>query len=82
MGGFTSFLCLAAAFALCAAPAHAEKYYAYCANGKVEIDTRDLQKMKSARGGSVYVIGEFNYRSDAEKAARKFGGVGKACPKK
>lgn len=75
-------MCLLAASVLCASPALAEKYYTYCSNGKVEIDTRDLQKMKSARGGNVYLLGESNFRTDAEKVAKKFGGVGKQCPKK
>lgn len=60
--------------------ADSTKYYVYCANGRIEVDSRNPEQMKSARGSDVCSFGEFNYLSDAEALARKqFGGVGAAC---
>ena len=52
----------------------------YCANGKVEVDTRDLKQMQSARG-RAYIIKEFSSRIDADKFAKSIGGVGASCKK-
>ncbi len=79
-------LCIALAVTaltmLCATGAMASKYYVYCANGKIEIDQRDLKQMKSARGSHTYQMSEFDSRTDAEKFAKQLGGVGKQCPKR
>jgi hypothetical protein len=56
------------------------KYSVYCANGKIEVDMRNLDQMKSARGSDVCQLGEFNYLSDAQSFAKKnFVGVGAKC---
>jgi len=56
------------------------KYSVYCANGKIEVDMRTLDQMKSARGSDVCQLGEFNYLADAQSFAKKnFGGVGSGC---
>jgi hypothetical protein len=56
------------------------KYSVYCANGKIEVDMRSLEQMKSARGSDVCQFGEFNYLSDAQSFAKKnFGGDGARC---
>lgn len=79
-------LCLLAVTMLCASPASAATtkpvVNVYCVNGKVMIDQRTKEQMKSAHGSNAYVLGEFSYRTDAEKLAKKFGGEGKQCPKK
>ena len=72
---------LAIIFLGVASQAMAEKYRVYCANGKIEVDTRDQKQMKSARGNDTYMMSEFNYRSDAEKFAKQLGGIGKQCPR-
>lgn len=72
----------AAVIGVVAAPfaAQAAGYYVYCANNKVEVDSRDFKQMKSARGSGVCQMGSFGYRSDAESFAKKnFGGVGGKC---
>jgi hypothetical protein len=56
------------------------KYSVYCANGKIEVDMRTFEQMKSARGSDVCQFGEFNYLSDAQSFAKKnFGGEGARC---
>ena len=56
------------------------RYSVYCANGKIEVDMRTPEQMKSARGSDVCQLGEFNYLSDAQSFAKKnFGGVGAKC---
>ncbi len=70
------------AAALAAAPgaALAQSYFVHCANGKIEVDSRNLQQMKTARGSSVCQLGGFNFLSDAQSFAQKnFGGAGKTC---
>ena len=70
----------AALIALTPFAAHAESYYVYCANNKIEVDSRDPAQMKSARGSGICQLSSFNYRSDAESFAKKnFGGVGGKC---
>ena len=66
----------------CATGAMAGKYYVYCANGKIEVDSRDPKQMQSARGKNTYVMSEFNYKTDADKFAKQLGGVGAKCPKR
>lgn len=73
---------IAAAVALATAPltAQAAGYYVYCANSKIEVDSRDFNQMKSARGSGICQMGSFGYRMDAESFAKKnFGGVGGKC---
>lgn len=56
------------------------KYSVYCASGKIEVDMRSLEQMKSARGSDVCQFGQFDYLSDAQSFAKKnFGGVGASC---
>lgn len=52
-----------------------------CANGKIEVDMRNLESMRSARGRDTYALREFTYISDARKFAANMGGIGAACPK-
>jgi len=60
--------------------AFAADYYVYCTNGKIEVDTRKPEQMKSARGDSKLVtMGKFNNKTDADKLAKKLGGVGTKC---
>jgi hypothetical protein len=55
-------------------------YYVYCANGKIEVDGRDPEQMRIARGSGVCMLSQFGFRSDAQSFAEKnFGGVGKPC---
>lgn len=56
-------------------------YYVYCANGKIEVDGRDPDQMRNARGSNVCQMGpRFGYLSDAQNFARRnFGGEGRAC---
>ena len=53
----------------------------YCANGKIEVDMRSLESMRSARGRDTYALREFTHISDARKFAANMGGIGSACPK-
>lgn len=55
------------------------QYSVFCANGKIEVDSRTLDQMKSARGSGTCLIKEFNYLSDAQNEAKKMGGVGASC---
>lgn len=73
---------IAGAIALTALPfaAWAESYYVYCASGRIEVDSRDPEQMKTARGSGVCQFSSFSSRSDAESFAKKnFGGVGGSC---
>ena len=55
-------------------------YYVYCANGRIEVDSRNPEQMRSARGSGVCMLGQFNYLSDAQNfAQRNFGGAGRSC---
>ncbi len=56
-------------------------YYVYCANGKIEVDGREPDQMRIARGSGVCQMGpRFGFLSDAQEFARKnFGGAGRAC---
>ncbi|MBX7218763.1 MAG: hypothetical protein K1Y36_02345 [Blastocatellia bacterium] len=55
------------------------KYTVYCANGKIEIDSRSLEQMKAARGNNVCVLADFTALGDAEKYASQQGGKGSPC---
>lgn len=58
--------------------AHAA-YYVYC-TGRIEIDQRDPDQMRTGRS-RVCVLGTFDTRSDAENFVRRNlrGGVGSSC---
>ena len=64
---------------LFATPCLAADYYVYCANGKIEVDTRDEAKMKSARGSNVKLLSKFKNKTDADKFAKNLGGIGAMC---
>lgn len=55
------------------------KYNVYCANNKLEVDSRSLEQMKSARGANVCLLAEFGSLGDAEKFASDRGGKGSPC---
>ena len=64
------------------APASAlASYYVYCANNRIEVDSRDPNQMRIARGSGVCQMGPvFGFRTDAMQfAERNFGGPGRAC---
>jgi hypothetical protein len=70
----------AALLALTPFTAQAASYFVYCANDKIEVDSRDFNQMKSARGSGICQLGAFDYLSDAQSFAQKnFGGPGKKC---
>ena len=61
----------------------ASKTYVYCSSGKIELDNRDPNQMKSSRGNDgTYVIMGFEMKQDAVKFAERLGGVGAQCPRK
>ena len=75
---------VAAAIALAAllVPAAARAdYYVYCANNRIEVDGRDPEQMRIARGSGVCQMGpKFGLLSDAQNfAQRNFGGAGRPC---
>jgi hypothetical protein len=57
----------------------ATKYSVYCANDKIEVDSRDFDQMKSARGSNTCIVKQFDYSSDADNFAKKLGGKGASC---
>lgn len=59
--------------------AESTKYSVFCAGGKVTIDGRTLDQMKSARGSDTCQFGQFNFRMDAMDFAKQFGGEGASC---
>ena len=63
-----------------AAPAFAD-YYVYCANSRIEVDSRNPDQMRIARGSGVCQMGpRFGFLSDAQSfAQRNFGGAGRPC---
>lgn len=65
---------------LSVAPAYAN-YSVYCARGRIEVDSRNLQQMRSARGSGVCQMGPTSRaRMDAMRLAdRNFGGRGASC---
>ena len=56
-------------------------YYVYCANNRIEVDGRNPDQMRGARGSGVCQMGpKFGFLSDAQSfAQRNFGGAGRAC---
>ena len=64
---------------LASAPAFAADVYVYCVNGKIEVDTRTPDQMKSARGSEPKTLGMFSSNLDADKLAKQHGGVGATC---
>lgn len=63
----------------CGTRAALADYYVYCASGRIEVDSRDPDQMRIARG-AVCQFGQFVTRSSAENFARNnFGGVGASC---
>jgi hypothetical protein len=53
-------------------------YGVFCANGRIEIDQRSEEQMRSQRGACQFA--RFPNRSDAENFARRnFGRVGASC---
>lgn len=56
-------------------------YYVYCANSRIEVDSRDPDQMRIARGSGVCQMGPtFGFLSDAQNfAQRNFGGAGRSC---
>lgn len=60
------------------AQAQYESYGVFCANGRIVIDARSEEQMRSNRGACQFR--RFPNRSDAEGFARRnFGGVDKSC---
>jgi hypothetical protein len=53
-------------------------YGVFCASGRIEVDGRSEDEMRSQRGACQF--GRFPTRSDAENFARRnFNGVGSSC---
>ena len=74
-------LAAAVAVALLAPAAAFADYYVYCANGRIEVDSRDPNQMRIARGSGVCQMGpKFGFLSSAQDFARNnFGGAGRPC---
>ncbi len=74
-------LAAAVAAALLAPAAAFADYYVYCANGRIEVDSRDPNQMRIARGSGVCQMGpKFGFLSSAQDFARNnFGGAGRPC---
>lgn len=74
------FAALAAVVLLAPAAALAD-YYVYCANSRIEVDSRNPEQMRSARGSGMCQMGpKFGFLSDAQSfAQRNFGGAGRPC---
>ena len=53
----------------------------HCARDRIEVDSRDPNQMRIARGSGVCQMGPtFGFLSDAQNfAQRNFGGAGRAC---
>jgi len=71
---------LLAAMLLAPLPALAN-YWVYCANGRIEVDSRDPEQMRIARGSGMCQMGpRFGFATDARSFAdRNFGGPGRPC---
>ncbi|MBR0646281.1 hypothetical protein [Plastoroseomonas hellenica] len=56
-------------------------YYVYCANDRIEVESRNPEQMRIARGSGVCQMGPtFGFLSDAQNfAQRNFGGAGRSC---
>lgn len=74
-------LALGAALAALAPASAFASYYVYCANGRIEVDSRNPDQMRVARGSGVCQMGPtFGFRTDAQSFAdRNFGGAGRSC---
>lgn len=72
---------IAVAAALLAPAAARADYYVYCANNRIEVDSRNPQQMRGARGSGVCQMGpKFGFLSSAQDFARNnFGGPGRPC---
>jgi hypothetical protein len=70
-----------AALVFLAAPARAQSFDSYgvfCAGGRIEVDSRSEEQMRSQRGACQ--LSRLSSRSDAEGFARRnFGGIGGRC---
>jgi hypothetical protein len=71
-----------AGVAVCAAAtpamAQTESYGVFCASGRIEVDSRSEEQMRTHRGACQ--LQRFSSRSDAEGFARRnFGGIGGSC---
>jgi hypothetical protein len=65
--------------ALLAPTAALADYHAYCVRGRIQVDQRSPDEMRSQLGACPMSQG-FNLRSEAENFARRnFGGVGGSC---
>jgi hypothetical protein len=63
-------------------PAGAQQAHAfvYCVNGRIEVDSRNPDQMRIARGSGICLLGQFGFMSDAQSfAQRNFGGAGRPC---
>jgi hypothetical protein len=71
---------IAAAAVLTPSAARAD-YYVYCANNRIEVDGRNPEQMRIARGSGVCQMGpKFGFLSSAQDFARNnFGGAGRPC---
>ena len=56
-------------------------YWVYCANNRIEVDSRNPDQMRIARGSGVCQMGpRFGFATDARTfAERNFGGAGRSC---
>lgn len=73
-------LMTAAGLLLAGAAAAQTRYSVYCANGRIEVDSRDPEQMRIARGSGVCQFGSFTTLSSAQDLAqRQFGGAGASC---
>ena len=74
------FAMLAVAALFAPATARAD-YYVYCANNRIEVDGRNPEQMRIARGSGVCQMGpKFGFLSSAQDFARNnFGGAGRPC---
>lgn len=61
----------AAALVLVASSAPALAYGVYCANNRIEIDSRSFEQMRIARGSGICMFGQFSFLSDAQSFARR-----------
>ena len=78
MRKFVPFVAIALAAILVAG--HASAHGVYCANGKIEIDSRSPEQMRIARGSNLCSFGQFNFASDAQDFAKKNNFTpGKTC---
>jgi hypothetical protein len=74
----TRSLILASAALLAASAARAEDYGVFCASGRVEVDARSNDQMRSQRGACA--LARFQTRTEAENFARRnYGGVRSSC---